>query len=169
MSEQAKSGIVQLFERVVKDGVPLVEVQADAGGGELLTLEHVDSCGEDAPPLAGDHVAISESTGEGAARSAGYADTKNPGVALGGEKRVYGRTPEGEVSGYVHFHGDGLIDIQGLAAGQRYQIGKVLIDADGNITTPGDITVKADTAPVKVSTHQHPTGVGPSGPPTPGT
>src|SRR6478735_4008369 len=116
MSGQAKTGIVQLFERVVKDGVPLVEVQVDAGGGELLTLEHVDSCGEDSPPLAGDHVAISESTGEGAARTAGYADLKNPGVALAGEKRLFSRQPDGSVAGFIWIHGDGLIEIQGLAA-----------------------------------------------------
>ena len=169
MSDQAKTGIVQLFERVVIDGVPLVEVQVDAGGGELLTLEHVDSCGNDAPPLPGDSAAIGESSGEGAARSAGYADTKNEGVALAGEKRIYGRAPDGSVAGFVWFHGDGLVEIKGLAAGEKYKIGKVLIDAEGNITTPGEITVKSESAPVKVSSHLHPTGTGPSGPPQVGT
>jgi hypothetical protein len=169
MSDQAKSGVVQLFERSVRDGVPVVEVQVDIGGGRLLTVDHEDSSGLDCPPLAGDYAAISEATGSGAARSAGYTDPKNAGEALGGEHRAYARTPDGPVAGFMWIHGDGLIDIQGLVAGHRYRIGKVLIDAEGNITTPGDITVKSAGASVTLSTHKHGSGTGPTTPPTPGT
>lgn len=171
MADQAKTAVVQSFARVAGDDGPLVDVQVDTGGGQLLTLEHVADCGEDAPPLAGDFVAISESTGQGAARSAGYVDPKNAGVALGGEKRIYARVPaDGTLAGFIWIHGDGLIEIVGLAAGQAYKIGKVLIDAAGNITTPGEITAKAGTAAsVGLSTHLHGSGTGPTTAPTPGT
>jgi hypothetical protein len=73
------------------------------------------------------------------------------------------------VAGFMHFHGDGLVEIKGLPAGEAYQIGPVRIDKQGNITTPGEITAKANTAPVKLSTHLHDSGTGPTKPPTPGT
>lgn len=40
---------------------------------------------------------------------------------------------------------------------------------NGNMTATGEITAKSETAPVNLSTHVHPTAVGPSSPPTPGT
>lgn len=171
MPGHARTGIVQSVERVTTDdGLPLVEITVDAGGGELLTLEHFADGGEDSLPLPGDVVAISDSTGAGALRASGYVDTKNAGEALGGEKRIYGRVPDGSsIAGFVRIHGDGVIEIKGLAAGESYKIGKVLIDKDGNITTPGEITAKAGTpALVTLTQHTHPTGTGPSGPAIPG-
>jgi hypothetical protein len=38
----------------------------------------------------------------------------------------------------------------------------------GDLEVTGEITAKADTTPVQLSTHAHPTAMGPSGPPTPG-
>lgn len=50
---------------------------------------------------------------------------------------------------------------------------KIIIKGDieitGNLWTSGEITAKKTTSPVNLSTHTHPTGVGPSGPPNPGT
>lgn len=171
MAGHARTGIVQSVERITTDdGLPLVEVTVDAGGGELLTLEHFADSGDDSLPIAGDVVAISESTGQGALRTAGYVDTKNAGAALGGEKRFIGRAPDGTLAAFIHVHGDGLIEIKGLLAGEAYKIGKVLIDKDGNITTPGEITAKAGTPQlVTLTQHAHTTGTGPSGPAIPGT
>ena len=45
----------------------------------------------------------------------------------------------------------------------------VTIDPTGNVEAPGEVTAKAATAPVNLSTHLHPTAMGPSGAPTPGT
>lgn len=42
------------------------------------------------------------------------------------------------------------------------------IEIDGNVLATGEVTAKNKTAPVNLSTHTHPTGVGPSGPPNPG-
>lgn len=38
----------------------------------------------------------------------------------------------------------------------------------GDLEVTGEVTAKADTHPVALSTHVHPTAMGPSGPPTPG-
>lgn len=170
MTEHARGGIVQSAERVTtEDGLNLVEVTIDAGGGELLTLEHLAEPGDDSLPLAGDFVAVSESTGQGALRAAGYVDTKNAGTALGGEKRIVARAPDGSIAAFVWIHGDGLIEIMGLAAGQAYKIGKVMIDKDGNITTPGEVTAKAGTpALVTLTQHTHGSGTGPTTAPLPG-
>ena len=43
------------------------------------------------------------------------------------------------------------------------------ISITGDLTVSGEVTARSGTQPVHLSTHQHPTGVGPSGPPTPGT
>lgn len=171
MPAHAKTGLVQSFERVTADdGTPLVDVTLDAGGGELLTIEHVDSCGEDAPPLAGDYAAIGESTGQGAVRSAGYTDAKNAGKALGGEKRIFARDPSGAVVAELWMNvTEKVVDVQALVPGWRYRFGKLEIDEDGNLTTPGEITAKAGTPQlVTLTQHTHPTGVGPSGPAIPG-
>jgi hypothetical protein len=181
MASDAKSGIVQFFERSVKDGVPVVDVQVDTGGGRLLTIDHEGSSGSDCPPLAGDYAAISAATGAGAARSAGYTDPKNAGKALGGEHRSYARDPQtGEAVCEVWLKGPGRVVITALKAGADIELSTkpsggvidlngVKIDANGNITTPGEVTAKLGSTPVKLTTHQHPTGVGPSGPPTPNT
>lgn len=43
------------------------------------------------------------------------------------------------------------------------------VDVTGDVTVTGEVTAKSMTTPVNLSTHLHPTGVGPSGSPTPGT
>jgi hypothetical protein len=170
MADQEKTGIVQSFERVTGDDGQLVDIIVDTGGGRLLTLEHVTDCGDDSPPLAGDSVAISESTGQGAARSAGYVDLKNAGKAIGGEKRIYARDPDdGSVVAEVWLKGTGDIVLTSIKSGSKIILNGVEIDQQGNVTTPGEVTAMLGTAPVKLSTHLHPTGVGPSGAPTPGT
>ncbi len=163
------SAPVQSFERITDENGEAVEVKVDPVDGPLLTIENFPPCGDDAPPLSTDNAAIKEATGTGTAQAVGYQDPKNKGKALGGEKRMYGRAPDGTVAAEIWIHGDGLVEITALAAGGRYKIGKVEIDADGNLTTPGEITAKVDTTPVKLSTHIHPTPSGPSSPPTPGT
>lgn len=169
--DHAKTGTVQSFERVTKDdGIQLTEVKVDVGGGQLFTLVHVDSCGEDAPPLPEDSAAMSDSTGQGTVRSAGYTDTKNAGVALGGEKRFYARSPaDGSVICSGWLHGDGMIEFESLKTGVCFKFGLVTIDDQGNILTPGEVTAKAGTPQlVTLTQHIHPTGTGPSGPATPG-
>ena len=175
MSGHAMTGAVQLFDRLTRDdGAELVEVKVDAGGGELLTLEHVADCGEDSPPLPDDFAAIAESTGAGAVRSAGYADHKNKGKALAGEKRIYARSPDGAVAAEGWLHGNGDIEFTSIKSGGKIILNGVEIDQQGNVTVPGkidstgEVTTMAAGAKVTLSKHLHPTGTGASGPPTPG-
>lgn len=43
------------------------------------------------------------------------------------------------------------------------------ISITGDLTVSGEVTAKSGAQPVRLSTHVHPTGVGPSGAPTPGS
>jgi len=178
----ARTGVVQSSERVTKDdGRELVEVTVDAGGGELLTLEHVADAGDDSLPLPDDFAGAADSTGQGALRSAGYANTKTKGKALPGEKRIYARDPaDGSVVCEIWLKGPGKIAISALkdgadielstaVSGGKVIINGVVIDKDGSIKAPGEVTAMTGGASVSLSTHLHPTGVGPTDKPTPGT
>lgn len=52
-------------------------------------------------------------------------------------------------------------------------VGNLKVDGDitttGGVEADGEVTAKKKTAPVNLSTHIHPTAVGPSSPPTPGS
>lgn len=52
-------------------------------------------------------------------------------------------------------------------------VGDLSVDGDvtttGKVSADGEVTAKAKTTPVNLSTHIHPTAVGPSSAPTPGT
>lgn len=160
------TGVVQSFERVSDEDGEGVEVTVEIAGSDVTdAAEHFANSGDDAPPLPGDFAALSDAPGKGSRRVGGYVDPKNQGKALGGEKRIYARTPDGILIAEIWIHGDGMIEIKG----GRYKIGSVEIDSDGNITTPGEITAKAGTpAMVTLTQHKHPTGTGPSGPAIPG-
>lgn len=168
--------IVLSFERgTEKDGTPRVDVKCDPGGGANITAEHFTAAGEDAPPLPGDAVSLGESNGSGLEVATGYQDPKNAGKAEPGEHRVYARNPDGTVMCEIHLKGAGAIELSNdkghfkLGADGVADINGAKIDTQGNITTPGDVTAMSLAAPVKLSTHLHPTGMGPSGPPTPGS
>lgn len=159
--------IVSGSERVEDEGSKALNVVADIGGGETATVEHCSGSGEDAPPLPGDLVATGDAPGAGRLHSAGYIDPKNEGKAAPGERRTYARNPAGEVVAEIWAKGDGSIRIASLV-GKTVEIEGVIFQG-GTIKAPGEITAMAETAPVKLSTHLHPTAMGPSGKPTPGT
>lgn len=52
---------------------------------------------------------------------------------------------------------------------QSMSIKSPTVTIDGDLLVTGEVTAKSQTAPVTLSRHQHPTAVGPSGIPTPGT
>ena len=160
---------VKSFERVKDDNGFGVDVKVDSGGDNLTTAEHCAPCGIDCPPLPGDFAALIDAAGEGSQAVGGYIDSKNEGKAFGGEVRLVARAPDGSVAVELWFHGDGLVEITSLKPGGKYKIGKVQIDENGNLTTPGEITAKAGTAGlVTLSGHQHGSGTGPTTAPIPG-
>lgn len=171
------SRVVQ-FLRAARDSLRVPEVQvAPSADGIPVTAEHYAPPGVDAPPLEGDTAAHIPGTGSGRLAVVGYMDTANEGVAAPGEFRVYSRSSAGEVMAYVWLQGDGTVDVRvgddgaslTLKPSGDVVINGVTIDPSGNVSTPGDVTVMSSTAPVAVSTHLHPTAMGPSGSPTPGT
>jgi hypothetical protein len=167
-------GTVVAVERVDVDGVPTVQVQVDLGDEEIVTAEHLGAPGEDALPLVGDEAMVQECEGAGATFCTGYADPKNAGGAQEGEHRRYARDDQGTLVCEVWLKRDGTIALRSVAAGSKVDLNGVLIDQQGNLTAPGEITAMAGTpdAPlpgVKLSTHLHGTGVGPTTAPTPGT
>lgn len=166
------SAIVQSFERVTDDSGESVEVKIDEVGGPLLTIENYVPCGDDAPPLDTDFVAVKEAAGRGTNQAVGYQDPKNKGKALGGEKRIYARDPDdGSVVAEIWLKGAGTIALISIKAGSSIELNGVLIDQQGNITTPGDVTAKngSPATSVALSTHKHGSGTGPTSAPLPGT
>lgn len=170
----SREAIVKTILRVHTDeeghGLDLV---VDPGGGDTITVPHYANPGDDSAPLPGDSVALAEAGTREAA--VGCADTQNAGKAQPGEKRLYARDAGGAVVVEVYLQRDGSITLGNSVGGIRIkpngevEINGVTISTAGAVSAPGEVTVMASSAPVKVSTHLHPTGVGPSGSPTPGT
>lgn len=162
---------VQSFERITDDDGESVEVKVDEVDGPLLTLEHFAPCGDDSPPLPTDFAAVKAATGSGTAQAVAYQDPKNKGKAAGGEKRTYARAADGTVVAEIWAKGNGDVFITSLQAGGKINLNGVEIDQQGNITAPGDVTALNGSpgTSVKLSTHLHDSGTGPTTSPTPGT
>jgi hypothetical protein len=165
------AGEVLVVERTVSDeGIPVVNVQVDPTGGANSTAEQVTPAGIDSLPLRGDIAGLADGTGSGGKQAIGYVDPKNPGKALEGETRLYSRASEdGAQSAEVWLHGNGDVEIKSVKSGGKIILNGVEIDQQGNLTAPGEVTAKATAAPVKLSTHLHGSGTGPTTGPTPGT
>lgn len=167
----ARSAEVQNVERVSRDGVPLVEVQVDAGDDDPATVEHWAPPGDDSPPLAGDFVQLVDARGAGAEAAVGYLDVANQGQAEPGEKRLYARNASGAVVATIWLKGDGTVVVTNLSGNSLEMAPSGDVTIKGNLLVEGEVTAKSasPSTAVKLSTHLHPTGVGPSGAPTPGT
>jgi hypothetical protein len=123
-------GEVLSFERV--DGID--ETKVDLGGGDVRTAQHFAPAGVDSVPLPGDKAALEDSVGAGNVQTTGYHDTKNEGVAVGGEHRVYSRDAQGVVRASVWLKNDGSI----------------VIEADGPIEVRSTSTVTVDSPDVRL-------------------
>ena len=183
----SRTAVVISVEKLDDEGAKVREVKCDVGGGDVLTADLASPPGEDSEPLPGDAVALAEGSGAGELVAVGVLDTANELKAAGGEVRRYARDESGAPVAEIWIKATGDIAITAIKSGANIEIstvesgGKVTIngveiDADGNITTPGnvaasgEVTAKADGgSAVNLSTHLHPTGVGPTGAPTPGT
>jgi len=171
----SRVGEVLSFERVVEEGAHGADVKVDPGGTANVTAPHYADAGDDSHPLPGDFVALEDSSGAGAEQATGYADVRNAGKARAGEKRIYARNVAGAPVVEVWLKNDGSIVIANgtgafeLAPSGAVTINGVTISPSGAISAPGEITAKSTTTPVSLTQHIHPTGLGPSGAPTPGT
>lgn len=159
--------IVESSTRAQDEGAHVVEVQCDPGGGANVTAEHYNPPGVDSRPLPGDTVALQSSAGSGRMQTAGYVDTANQGKAQDGEIRIYARSVDGAAGAEIWIKRDGAIEITVASGGKVRITGDVEIT--GELKATGEVTAMSTGPGVKLSTHTHPTGVGPSGPPQPGT
>lgn len=83
-------------------------------------------------------------------------------VPYGAKSHTITVTPNGSLK---LLHGDGgKIEMK---VGGSLDLNGVIIDSSGNLTSPAEVRAMGP-AGVKLSTHPHPTAMGPSGPPTPG-
>lgn len=93
-------------------------------------------------------------------------------VVQGIAKRGWSAPSDISLPGLLLGHKDGAVLMQITDAAVKIT-GNVEITGDvtttGKIEADGQVTAMKAAAPVNLSTHTHPTGVGPSGAPTPGT
>lgn len=158
------------FERVTDEsGARVEEVKVDPGGDAITTAEHFAPSGDDSPPLPGDFAALEDTEGAGREQCIGYHDPKNEGKAATGECRRYARDANGVPVCEWWLRANGDVEITSIKAGGKVVINGVEIDQQGNVIAPGEVTAMGAAAPVKLSTHLHPTAMGPTSPPTPGT
>lgn len=138
-------------DRYADDDGPQLDVRVDKTNA--TDCPHFGCAGDDSCPLPGDYAALDESDySPGGEQITGYADGRNAGVALPGEKRIYARNSAGEPTAEVHLRGDGSITVENLINAGRFRIAAngeinlngVIIDTDGNISTPGNVSAEGD-------------------------
>lgn len=118
----------------------------------LEDRELIQSSGFASVPKEGDEVLV---LSFGNLRIAIATDSKDRPSLEVGETAVFSSAET-----YIKLKADGTIEV--VSKGKK-------ITFDGDIEATGEITAKSDSSPVKLSTHLHPTPVGPSSAPTPGT
>lgn len=151
--------VLEFTRSVDSNGFNVSEAKCDLGGGNIVTAVHYSPPGDDAHPLAGDFAILVEGGGQGNWIAVGFIDPQLAPSAGPGEKIVYSRSAPGVIASKIHLKADGSVVINDA----------VTITSSGAVQANGEVTAMAAAVPVSLSTHQHPTGVGPSGPPTPGT
>lgn len=118
----------------------------------LEDRELIQSSGFASVPKEGDEVLV---LSFGNLRIAVATDSKDRPSLEVGETAVFSSADT-----YIKLKADGTIEI--VSKGNK-------IYFEGDIEASGEITAHSKTLPVKLSTHLHPTPVGPSSAPTPGT
>lgn len=99
-------------ERKAEDDVHMVDVQVDAGAGDITSAELFQAPGEDSLPMAGDTALLQESAGSGVKAVVGFDDPVNEGKAANGEKRIYSRTAAGALAADIWLKADGSVHIE---------------------------------------------------------
>jgi hypothetical protein len=158
--------IVLDSEVATSEGAIVRDVKVDPGGGDLETVHLVGAAGVDAPPLDGDYLAYEDCGG--VATSLGSFDPKLELVAEKGEIRLTARSAIGVVESEVFIRKDKSVLVKN-ESGELELLASGDVRISKNLLVDGEVTAKAGTTPVKLSTHLHPTATGPSGAPIPGT
>lgn len=120
--------------RSTEEGIEIVHVQCDPGGGAIVTAELFTGPGDDSLPLPGDSVALQEGTGAGVEQAVGFVDSANHGTAEPGERRSYARDEDGVPVCEISLQKNGRILIKVLKTGGA----PIDIESDGviNVKSP---------------------------------
>lgn len=147
--------IIKSFTRKVTNGKHISESVVDQGGGVLTTVQHLSASGDDSPPLPEDPAACMSVPRSGGHVVVATVDTKNEGVAVAGEKRIYARDSDGVIVVSLHLKADGSA-VLANANGAVELLADGNVHITGNLTVDGEITAKASgTLPIDLSTHKH--------------
>lgn len=151
------------------------EIRHDAGDAAASSSDHFSPPGDDSPPLAGDDVVLVEGEGTGEEHAVAYGDGTAKSAAAG-EKRIYSRTPSGELAAEFWLKGDGSVVCTNLLAPAggtiemradgTVMLNGVEISPTGSITVPSGATL--GSAALDLLQHTHATaGTGTPSPPIP--
>ncbi len=119
-------------ERKEEEGVHMVDVVVDAGGGDNTAAELYQPPGDDGLPLPEDGALLQEAPGTGSKGTIGFNDPANAGKAAPGEKRIYSRTQAGVVAADIWLKNDGSVHIEVHDLAARVFVktaGPVIIDS----------------------------------------
>ena len=154
----------------------------DPGGGENLTAEHFADPGDDSQPLSEDRCATTRTQPTGGQAAVGYRDSRNPGRAGPGEKRIYSRNlggvqqaeiwlrNTGEIRasnavGSITLAPSGAITITNgpgsfvMAAGGTVTINNVTFSPAGAVASPVSLAAPSVRAGAdEMADHTHPAG-----------
>jgi len=124
-------GTVRSFVRKLQGGQQVARANVDPGGGANVTPYHMGAPGDDAQPLPGDVAAVIPTQRTGGFAAVAYNDPDNTGVTAAGEKRIYGRDPDGNVVNHVYLKSDGSIEISNTAGAS------IVLGDDGSVSING--------------------------------
>ncbi len=120
--------VIAVERKVEEDGSHLVDVQVDAGGGDILDAELYQAPGEDSLPMAGDSALLQEAPGSGAQAVIGFNDPHNVGKAEPGERRGYSRKADGTPAAEYWLKANGDVVIRSFVP-----TGKIFIESAGPV------------------------------------
>lgn len=145
-----------------EDGVEVV-VEGDADN--LVTADHFCTPGVDARPVPGDYVHLIPMQSD--RYHAVVYDMVEVSVAKDGEVIVMSRSPStGKKVASIHLTADGNVNV--LTASGEINLNGLIIDRDGNLHTPGEVTTAKGGIDINLSDHIHLHSMGPTkGPSSP--
>ncbi len=188
-------GKILSFVRTLRNGSKVSDAKVDLGGGENILGEHFSDAGDDSFPLDTDYVLATQIPRAGGHAVVGYLDPINEPKAEPGDKRIFARDPATGltvVEVWLKSNGTAIVlngagsftldpagaikGINGngnfeLESGGNCVINGVVIDTDGNITSPAKIDAQEVDAAIslvaagkEIVGHTHPITSGSSAP-----
>ncbi|MCH9712745.1 MAG: hypothetical protein K0U20_08995 [Proteobacteria bacterium] len=118
----------------------VTDIEVDIGGGDIRTAEHFSTPGDDSFPLKTDYTIVADMPRGGGKAAVGYIDPVNTPLSKEGDKRVYGRNPDGTTVNQVWLQNDGSVVVSN-------DKGSIILNPDGGSiakSPKGTFNVNAD-------------------------